>query len=52
MKSDFLKAWYCLYSNTPATMLDTMSLIGILHQMPDAPMKVGRMMRQGRRNSN
>lgn len=35
-----------------ATALARASLIGMLHQIPAAPMKVGRMRRQGNRNSN
>ena len=33
-------------------MLATISLIGILHQIPAAPMKVGRIMRHGSKNNN
>jgi hypothetical protein len=33
-------------------MLDTMSLIGMLHQIPAAPMNFGKKIRQGRRKSN
>ena len=35
-----------------ATMLAIVSLIGMLHQIPAAPMKVGKMIRHGSRNSN
>ena len=47
-----LNSWNCLYNNTAATILEIKSLIGILHQIPDAPINFGRMMRQGRRNNN
>ena len=48
----FLNIWNCLYSNTAATILEAKSLIGILHQIPAAPIKVGKMNRHGKRNNN